>query len=44
LKDLIERILALREEIKNLNLAKNAIQNEVDKKKTNFGRIGKINC
>jgi len=42
MKDLIERILKLREEIKDLTLGKNAIQNEINKKKEVLEELEKL--
>ena len=42
MKDLIERILKLRCEISDLTLGKNAIQNEINKKKEVLKELEKL--
>ena len=42
MKDLIERILKLREEINDLTRGKNAIQNEINKKKDVLEELEKL--
>jgi len=42
MKDLIERIMKLREEISDLTRGKNAIQNEITKKKEVLEELEKL--
>ena len=42
MKDLIERILLLRKEISDLTYGRNAIQNEIDKKKDVLTELEKL--